>query len=265
MEHDELERAVETARLAALAAGKVALGYFNTGVAVETKPDRSPVTAADRASEAAILALIRERHPGHSILTEETGAHPGSPDHRWIVDPLDGTRGFTRGGPYWGPLVGYERNGEIVAGAMSMPVIGETYWAGRGLGCFLNGKQVQVSRVRAWPDATLSLGELHKLLGSRWSAAVSALATGSASARCYGDLASCAQVITGKAEAWLEAGVQIWDLSPHKILIEEAGGRFTDLEGKSTIASGHALATNGLLHDELLRALRAGSAQVPNQ
>jgi histidinol-phosphatase len=256
----DLPLAMDTARRAVEAASAAALAHFRRGVRVEVKPDRTPVTQADRDSEAAILAVVREAHPDHGFLGEETGAHAGSGRTRWIVDPLDGTKGFTRGRGFWGPLVALEHDGRVVAGAMALPILGEVYWAARGLGCWLSaggGDPVRqsVSRIAAWSDATLSLGEPHVLLRPPLLERVGTLATTCASARCYGDLAGCALVLRGQAEAWVEAGVQIWDLAPLQILVEEAGGRFTDLSGNATHASGSCVASNGLVHDHVLAAL----------
>src|SRR5690242_4341800 len=117
----DLARAMETARASAQAAAIASLRHFRSGVRVETKPDRTPVTTADRESEAAIFGVIRESFPDHTLLGEETGEHAGVGSSRWIVDPLDGTRGFTRGGSFWGPLVALEHEGVIVAGAMALP------------------------------------------------------------------------------------------------------------------------------------------------
>jgi histidinol-phosphatase len=256
----DLDLALATARRAVEAASAAALRHFRSGVRVELKPDRTPVTAADRESEAAILTVIREAFPDHAILGEETGAHAGSADARWIVDPLDGTRGFTRGECFWGPLVGLEHEGEVVAGAMALPALGETYYAARGRGCWLTASgapplRLQVSGISAWKDATLSLGEPFVLLAPPFVTGVALLATTAARARCYGDLAGLAMVLAGRAEAWVEAGVQIWDLAPMKVLVEEAGGRFTDLAGRPTITSGDAVASNGLVHEHVLASL----------
>ncbi len=256
----DLPQAMDTARRAAEAAATAALAHLRSGVRVEVKPDRTPVTVADREAEAAALAVIRGSFPGHAVLGEETGAHPGDAEARWIVDPIDGTRGFTRGGSFWGPLVALEHRGTVVAGAMALPVLGETYWAARGLGCWLRTRgaeprRLAVSGVSEWSEATLSLGELRFLLAPPLAPAVSELTRTAASARCYGDLAGCALVLRGQAEAWIEAGVQVWDLAALQVLVEEAGGRFSDLEGRSSIAAGNCLASNGLLHDRLLDAL----------
>ncbi len=256
----DLAKAMDVARRAAEAATAASLAHFRRGVRVEVKPDRTPVTQADRDSEAAILAVIRAQFPHHAFLGEETGAHAGDAASRWIVDPLDGTKGFTRGRGFWGPLVALEHEGEIVAGAMALPALGETYWAARGLGAWMRAgdgppSRLAVSGVGAWADATLSLGEPHVLLVPPMLERVARLATTCQASRCYGDLAGCALVLQGKAEAWVEAGVQIWDLAPLQILVEEAGGTFTDLEGRPTHASGGCVASNGLVHEHVLRAL----------
>ncbi|HUL58971.1 MAG TPA: inositol monophosphatase family protein [Anaeromyxobacteraceae bacterium] len=258
----DLDKAMDVARRAVEAAAAAELVHFHRGVRVEVKPDRTPVTAADREGEAAVVAVVREAFPGHALLGEESGSHAGSAESRWIVDPLDGTKGFTRGRGFWGPLVALEHQGRVVAGAMALPALGETYWAARGLGAWVRtGSQpparLAVSRVAGWADATLSLGEPHVLFAPPLLERVARLATSCQAARCYGDLAGCALVLRGQAEAWVEAGVQIWDIAALQILVEEAGGRFTDLEGKPTHASGACVASNGLVHDRVLEALRA--------
>jgi histidinol-phosphatase len=257
----DLAKAMETARRAAEAASRASLAHFRSGVRVEVKPDRTPVTQADRDSEAAILAVVREAFPDHGFLGEETGAHAGTAGTRWIVDPLDGTKGFTRGRGFWGALVALEHGGRIVAGAMALPALGETYWAAKGLGAWMRGAggepvRLRVSTIREWADATLSYGEPHVLFRPPMLERLSALALSAQCARCYGDLAGCALVLQGKAEAWVEAGVQIWDLAPLQILVEEAGGTFTDLEGRPTHASGSCVASNGLVHGHVLAGLR---------
>jgi histidinol-phosphatase len=256
----DLPKAMETARRAVEAASAASLAHFRRGVRVEVKPDRTPVTQADRDSEAAILAVVRGAFPAHGFLGEETGAHGGDAATRWIVDPLDGTKGFTRGRGFWGALVALEHEGRVVAGAMALPALGETYWAARGLGAWMRAGDaapvpLRVSKVAAWPDATLSYGEPHVLFRPPMLERLAALALSAQTARCYGDLAGCALVLQGKAEAWIEAGVQLWDLAPLQILVEEAGGRFTDLEGKATHASGSCVASNGLVHEHVLGAL----------
>jgi histidinol-phosphatase len=152
--------------------------------------------------------------------------------------------------------VALEREGEVVAGALALPALGETYWAARGHGAFRDGEPLRVSKISSWGEATLSLGEIRALL-ERAQGAME-LAKAASSTRCYGDLAGCVQILTGRADAWLEAGVKVWDLGPLMVLVQEAGGRFTDFAGRATIESGEALASNGLLHEHVLRELRLG-------
>ena len=247
----DLERALGVARDAVAAAGAAALAHLRRGVIVETKPDLSPVTAADRAAEDEIVGVIRAVFPDHAILGEEGGAR-GSGAARWIVDPIDGTRGFARGGMMWGPMVALEVDGELVAGALALPALGRTYWAARGGGAWCDGTRLAVSAIADLADATLSLGELRRLAPH---AGVQALIARAASSRCYGDLAGCALVLDGRAEVWIEGGVQPWDVAAPAILIREAGGRYTDWRGGPSFESGYAIASNGRVHDEILRAM----------
>lgn len=250
------EAALETARKAVEAAAAIALDHFHKGVAARRKADRSIVTDADIASEKAIMAIISERDPEASILAEESGLHDRPSGRRWIVDPIDGTRGFSRGGEFWGPLVALEDEGEIVAGAIALPVRGDFYWAARGLGAFKNDVRVSVSEVDSWEDATLSLGEAARLLEPPHGPAVMDLAVGAASTRGLGDLAGFTMVLDGLAEVWIECGVKPWDLAPSKILIEEAGGRWTTFKGTTDLLEGTAVGSNGRLHDHVLNRIQ---------
>ena len=260
-ERRDLDRALDALEKSLEVAARASLRHFRAGVVVEQKPDRSPVTAADRESEAAILAELLRAFPDASVLAEESGERRGDPNLRFIVDPLDGTRGFTRGGAFWGPLIALESRGEIVAGGAALPALGERYLAGRGRGCFDgSGTPVRVSKLTDWSEATLSLGEMRALRASPQSHGVDRLAEAAASVRCYGDVAGALLVLTWRAEAWLEAGVKPWDIAPMKVLFEEAGGRFTDLAGAPSISSGSAVATNGAVHEYVLAVLRSASA-----
>ena len=247
----DLDIALRVARDAVAAAGAAALAHLRRGVVVETKPDLSPVTAADRDAEHEIIAIIRAAFPDHAILGEEGGAL-GEGDVRWIVDPIDGTRGFARGGMMWGPMVALEIAGELVVGAIALPAQGQTYWAARGQGAFHDGTRLAVSGISELADATLSVGELKRALGHR---GLASLIAGAASTRCYGDLAGCALVLDGRAEAWIEGGVKEWDLAAPAILVAEAGGCFTDWTGARSCASGYGIASNGRVHDAVLRAM----------
>ena len=247
----DLERALGVARDAVAAGGAAALAHLRRGVVVETKPDHTPVTAADRAAEDEIVGVIRAVFPDHAILGEEGGAR-GTGAVRWIIDPIDGTRGFARGGMMWGPMVALEVDGELAVGAMAIPTLGRTYWAARGRGAWRDGTRLAVSRIATLADATLSLGDLHRLASYPGILSLTARA---ASARCYGDLSGCAMVLDGHAEVWIEGGVKPWDIAAPAILIAEAGGQFTDWRGGSSFENGDAVCSNGLVHDLVLQAL----------
>lgn len=249
-------RAMDIAREAARQGGAAALRHFRTALQVDWKSDRTPVTAADRESEAAILGVIRQAFPEHAILAEESGELGGPSPWRWVIDPLDGTRGFSRGGTFWGPLVALEHEGEVVAGAMGLPALDTLYWAGQGVGTWRNGERVRLAEPpERWEDATLSLGEMKALLGSRWADAVRALVAAAASTRGYGDVAACAMLLDGRADAWLEHGVKPWDLAALEVLVKEAGGMFTAFDGGRAVPAGQAVAAAASLHRHLLDVL----------
>ena len=213
------------------------------------------MTAADRDSEAAILQVVRSAFPTHAILAEESGVLEGDASCRWIIDPLDGTRGFSRGGTFWGPMVGFELEGRIAAGAVALPALGETYWAGRGCGAHGPSGRIELSSVADWSQATFSVGELRALQATPWAPAIRELIGTAASTRCYGDVAGAVQLLAGRAEAWIEGVVKLWDLAALKVIVEEAGGAFTDFDGADSLAAGRAVATNGRLHTHVLKVL----------
>ena len=254
-----IEKAVQVAQRAVKAAAEAALRHFREGVAVERKQDSSPVTIADREAEAAMLAIIRGDFPDHAILGEETGRHAGDDQWRWIIDPIDGTRGYTRGGPFWGPLCALEHGGRVVVGAFALPVMGESYWAGRGLGAYQDGKRLQVTPVASLADATVCIGEPKAFATPELVGGTTRLMREAAAVRCPGDLGGGAYVLSGRADAWIESGVQIWDVAPFQVLIEEAGGMFTDLAGQATIAGGSAVVSNGKIHADVLAAFAVKS------
>ena len=251
MSQKALDAAVEAAR----AAGAIALKYFRGRFEVTLKPDATPVTQADREAERAIVEILGRAFPEHGVLGEEFGGH-GSTEVRWIIDPIDGTKNFVRGIPVWATLIGLEERGEITVGVIHNPVTGELYTARRGGGAFLNGERIHVSAIAELGGATL----VHAGLGlfreaGRWESFVR-LVDATERQRGFGDYSGYGLVAEGKAELYLEVDLKPWDLAPCKILVEEAGGRFSDLDGRPTIYSGTALATNGRLHDAALALLR---------
>ena len=251
----DLARALEVAVEAARVAGRIALGYYHGRFDVMLKPDRTPVTQADREAEQAIEKILAGAFPHWGFLGEEFGGR-GDSEVRWIVDPIDGTKNFVRGIPFWATLIGLEDHGEVVAGVIHNPVSDELYTASRGGGAFLNGAALRVSSIGDLGGATL----LHAGLGlvreaGYWDGFVR-LVDATTRQRGFGDYLGYGLLAQGKAEIYAEVDLKPWDLAPCKIVVEEAGGRFTDFAGAPTIYSGTALATNGLVHDAVLALLR---------
>jgi histidinol-phosphatase len=249
------ERALAAAVDAARAAGDIALRYYHGGFDVTLKADRTPVTQADREAERAIVEILRGAFPAHGILGEEFGAQ-GSREVRWIVDPIDGTRNFVRGIPLWATLIALEEHGEITVGVIHAAAMGELYAARRGGGAFLNGTRIRVSDVAALREAFLVHAGLALVKGAGYWDAFMRLVDVTDRQRGFGDYWGYGLVAQGKAEIYAELDLKPWDLAPCKVIVEEAGGRFTDFEGRPTIYTGTALATNGRLHDEAVALLR---------
>jgi len=251
---------LDAALAAARAAGAVALRYFTGGFEVSHKADQSPVTQADREAEETIVERLRASFPDVGFLGEEYGAQ-GNQDRRWIVDPIDGTKNFVRGTPYWATLIALEEDGEVTLGVVYAPATGDLLWAQRGRGAFANGAPLRVSTVDRLAAATLVHSSLRFLRtaedGRYWDGFVR-LVDRTDRQRGFGDYLAYTFVLRGQAEVALEADLKPWDLAPFVVLFEEAGGRFTDFAGRRTIYSGTALASNGRLHGEVL-ALLAGA------
>ena len=246
-----LEIAVEAAR----AAGEIALKYYRTGFNVTLKSDRTPVTQADREAEKTIIGILSHAYPDHGFLGEEFGAR-GREDVRWIIDPIDGTKNFVRHIPVWATLIALEEGGNVTVGVIYNPVTGDLYTARRGHGAYLNGVRLSVSSIANLASSALVHAGLRLLReAGHWDGFVR-LVDATERQRGFGDYLGYTLVAEGKAELYMEADLKPWDLAPCRLLVEEAGGRFTDLSGASTIYSGNALATNGRVHDAALALLR---------
>ena len=228
------------------AADTASMRHFRTGLVVETKPDLTPVTEADRAVESELRRLLAEARPNDAILGEEHGTKEGEGDRRWLIDPIDGTRNYTRGIPVWGTLIALEEDGQVRVGVASAPALGRRWWAERGSGSFANGDRIRVSKVDRIEDAVVSVGfdrRLPDLVSRAWHV------------RGFGDLWGHMLVAEGAVDASLdELGVSEWDLAAAQVILEEAGGCLTDLDGARRIDSGTAVASNGLLHPEIISA-----------
>ncbi|MFL6295410.1 MAG: histidinol-phosphatase [Actinomycetes bacterium] len=222
---------------------------------VETKPDLTPVTEADRAVEQALRKRIGEERPGHGIVGEEFGAgQPGTA--RWILDPIDGTKNYLRGIPVWATLIALEREGRVELGVVSAPALHRRWWAARGQGAYVNGRRIRVSQVAELSDAVLSYASLTSWEQHGMGEEFLALARACWRTRGFGDFWSHMLVAEGVVDLAVEPEVELWDLAAPQVIVEEAGGRFTDLGGTPTPAGGSSVSTNGLLHDRVLATLR---------
>ena len=222
---------------------------------VETKPDLTPVTEADRAVEQALRKRIGEERPGHGIVGEEFGAgQPGTA--RWILDPIDGTKNYLRGIPVWATLIALERQGRVELGVVSAPALHRRWWAARGQGSFVDGRRIHVSRVADLGDAVLSYASLTSWEQHGMGEEFLTLARACWRTRGFGDFWSHMLVAEGAADLAVEPEVEVWDLAAPQVIVEEAGGRFTNLDGVPTPAGGSVVSSNGLLHDRVLATLR---------
>jgi histidinol-phosphatase len=245
------EAAVEVARRAA----RKALHYFQSAVAVEWKPDRTPVTVADRETEQELRAGLSARFPGDGFLGEEYGDQPGTTGFRWVLDPIDGTRSFVRGVPLWATLVGLEYRGEQIAGVVEVPTLGHTYHALRGGGAWRDQTRIRVSDQDRLDRSLLFYSSLSWFVKAGKEKHFLELVRHTERQRGFGDFYGWVLVAQGSGEVMAEHGVHVWDVVALKPLIEEAGGRFTDWDNNPTVHRPDVLATNGKLHDEVLGVL----------
>lgn len=233
-------------------AGTSTLAWFQSAtLAVERKGDGSPVTAADLAAEALVRERLAATHPGDGIIGEEDDDIDGSTGRRWVVDPIDGTKAFTKGVPLYATLIALIDDHGPAVGVIHLPALGETIAAGRGLGCTFNGAPCRVSGHDTldgayattsgfgyWPSATLQ-----RVLDS------------DVVFRTWGDAYGYALVATGRAEAMIDPLANPWDIAPMAVIIPEAGGRFSNFDGVEQPDSWNrnsGVATNGLIHDDLI-------------
>jgi histidinol-phosphatase len=251
---DELALALELAD----AADTITLPPFAArDVAFDLKPDRTEVTALDRAAEAAITDRLRVARPGHRILGEEHGA-AGDPDSpwRWIVDPIDGTSGYVRGIPVWATLIALEHGTDVVVGVVSAPALGRRWWAAAGSGAFADGRRCRVSSVDELAEAQVSI-----TFSSGWDTlgltpALVALGRDARRVRGFGDFWQHCLVAEGAIDVAVDAvGVAPYDLAAVRVIVEQAGGTFTDRCGEPTHEHDTAISSNGLLHEVVLRRL----------
>jgi histidinol-phosphatase len=247
---------------AAREAGEIALAYYPDIKAADFtaqviwKLDNSPVTVADREAEAYLRKTLLLAFPDDGFLGEESGDQPGTSGYRWIVDPVDGTRSFVRGVPHWATLVGLEFDGVPIAGIAYEPVIRRTWRALKGSGAFRDDQRVHVSRIQRLDESVMFYSSLSWFVKAGRQVEFLELVARTQRQRGFGDYYGHLLVAQGAGEFMVEHGVHAWDVAALKVIVEEAGGRFTDWEGTPTIHTPDCLASNGLIHDAVLAIIR---------
>jgi histidinol phosphatase-like enzyme (inositol monophosphatase family) len=234
-------------------AGRLTLGYFQAGVSVDRKADNTPVTIADREAEQRLRALINQYWPEHGIVGEEYGQSTTNSQYTWIIDPIDGTKAFVSGVPLYANLLALLDGDSALLGIVHLPALNETVYAVRGEGCYWNGRRAHVSRVDQLKDAVLLTSGIDAF-GNK-AAAWQQLCNATYIQRTWGDAYGYTLVATGRAEIMLDPAAALWDCAPLQVILEEAGGTFTDWRGNPTIHAGEGVATNGLLLEQVLRTL----------
>jgi len=244
-----LDLAVELTR----AAGTRTLRWFRApDLEVVAKGDGTPVTAADKDAERFLRTELLAAFPDDGVLGEEEEPKPSTSGRRWLIDPIDGTKAFTCGVPLYSNLLALEDEHGIAVGVVHLPALGETVWAGRGLGCWSERGPAHVSDATSVDGAYVMSSSFTTWTGAQ----VAALDGAGAVLRTWGDGYGYALVATGRVAAMVDPIVAPYDIGPMPVLLAEAGGRFTDLDGVVSIESGNGVATNGHIHDELLSLLR---------
>jgi histidinol-phosphatase len=244
------ESLLQAVQECAALAGSVAFSHYRKGVAVALKGDGSPVTIADRNAEEAAREWIRSRFPADGTLGEEFGEQAGTSGRRWVIDPIDGTKSFVRGVPFWGSLVAVVEGDRVLAGAASFPATGEIIAAAEGCGSWHNGSRAAVSTVADLSAATVLITDDRAFASTASREAWKRIWEVAAVSRTWGDAFGYLMVATGRAEVMVDPRINVWDIACFLPIIEEAGGVFTDLHGVATAFGGHAIATNAALAAE---------------
>ncbi len=251
---DDLQLALDLAD----AADAISMARFRSAsLQVETKPDMTPVTEADRAVETMLRERIAAARPGDAVVGEEFGSSGGGGvSRRWYLDPIDATGNYARGVPVFATLIALVVDGTSAVGVCSAPALQARWWASRGGGAYERGRAIHVSAVRHLGDAHLSYDDVRGFSSRGIGDRFLALARDCWRSRGFGDFWSHMMVAEGGVDVAVEPEVNPWDLAPLQVIVEEAGGRFTDLSGAARIDGGSAVSSNGLLHDAVLAALR---------
>jgi histidinol phosphatase-like enzyme (inositol monophosphatase family) len=248
----DLKELLDFSVSAAREAGEITLKYFKRKFETRLKGKDNFVTQADVEAEEFLRREILKRFPGDAIVGEEGGESAGSTGRRWIIDPIDGTYSFVHGVPFYGVLLGVEVDGDPAVGVINIPALGELVYAARGLGCFWNGEPARVSQTERLEDALLLSTDFGTCARHGFGAACDELQRRAAQRRTWGDCYGYVLVATGRADVMLDPEMNVWDCAALLPVLEEAGGTFTDWQGRRTIHSGNSVATNGRLFREVM-------------
>jgi histidinol-phosphatase len=251
---------LDLAHLLADQADAITLARFRAqDLRVSAKPDLTPVSDADVAVEEQVRATLADARPGDAVLGEEQGLTGAGP-RQWVIDPIDGTKNFVRGVPVWASLVALRVDGRVEVGVVSAPALGRRWWAARGQGAWAGSRAapepIRVSAVSRLADAHLSYSSLPGWEAQGRLAGLLDLSRRCWRTRAFGDFWSHVLVAEGAVDASFEPEVSLWDLAPLQVIVEEAGGRFTDLSGAPRADGGSCVCSNGVLHEEVLAGLR---------
>lgn len=233
--------------------------FQSASLVVESKPDLTPVSEADLRCERELRALLDSRRPEDAILGEEFGGEPSFEGRQWVIDPIDGTKNYVRGVPVWATLIALLVDGQPQLGFISAPALHRRWWATRGQGAFAqfgeDTKGIQVSKVTTLSDASVSFSSLEGWQDRGLKEQFYALSESTWRLRGFGDFWSYCMVAEGVVDIACEPEVSLWDLAALAVLVEEAGGTFSSLEGKQGPFGGSSIATNGALHEQVQQLL----------
>lgn len=260
----QLRMMLEFALEAAWHAGRITLGYYQAAIEVERKSDQSPVTIADRTAEKALRERIQRAFPDHGIIGEEYGTQTGATGLTWVIDPIDGTKSFIHGVPFYSTLLALVDMGapdgpKSLVGVAHYPALNDSIYAALGEGCYWNGRRCAVSDVTSLQDSTLLFSDVVGY--GRHQAAYDRLVRETYIQRTWGDSYGYSLVATGRAEVMLDPIMNLWDCAPFGVILPEAGGTFTDWRGRPAIDAREAVATNGALFDTVMQITNPRVAQ----
>jgi len=236
------------------AAGELAYRYFKTQLKVSYKPDDSPVTRADIEAEKLIRKIVAKKFPDHGIIGEELPPVNPKARFQWVIDPIDGTRDFIRQIPYWAVFVAVLKDKNPLMGVIYFPVANDLLIGQKSKGAYINDKKVRVSKIKNLKEAYVCFGTIKRFIQFNRMDQLTKICAVARAGRSYGNL-NLKFFLEGKADIMLEPYGAIHDFAAPAILVTEAGGKFTDFSGKFSLTSGNAVATNGLLHNQVIRLL----------